>query len=133
VLEEVQRDFTPTVFSAAFVASVTADVITRWLTGQTPVFNAAMPPTPELAALPLFLVMGVVAGILGILYNRGLLASVDLFERTRRWPFGLQGVIVGAGVGVVAWFAPATVGGGYHLLDDVLAGKLTLSLLVGCF
>jgi len=36
VLEEVQRDFTPLVFSASFLAAVTADIVTRSLTDQLP-------------------------------------------------------------------------------------------------
>ena len=75
VLEEVQRDFTPGVFTAAFIASVTADVLTRLLLGQLPVFHVAALPPPLLSALPLFLVLGVIAGLLSVLFNRALLAS----------------------------------------------------------
>jgi CIC family chloride channel protein len=39
VLEELQRHFAPTLIGAAFIAAVTADVVTRLLTSQLPVFH----------------------------------------------------------------------------------------------
>jgi CIC family chloride channel protein len=36
VLEEVQRDFAPTIFTAVLIASVAADVVMRLLTGRFP-------------------------------------------------------------------------------------------------
>src|SRR5205807_1817289 len=68
VLEELRRDFAPGALTGAFVASVTADVVVRLLTGQSPVFHVASPPVPPLASLPLFLVLGAVAGLLGVLF-----------------------------------------------------------------
>jgi hypothetical protein len=58
VLEEVQRDFSPMIFSAAFIASVTADMVTQFLTDQLPVFHVATYPIPSLVALPAFLILG---------------------------------------------------------------------------
>src|SRR5919201_6267555 len=54
VLEELQGHFAPTVFGATFVAAVTADVVTRSLTDQLPVFHIATYPVPPLLALPAF-------------------------------------------------------------------------------
>jgi CIC family chloride channel protein len=133
VLEEVQRDFTPGVFTAAFIASVVADVVTRWLTGQLPVFHAGNPSTPPLTSLPAFLILGIVAGLLGVLFNRTLLGSLNLFQRLRRWPPGLTGAAVGAAVGLVAWFWPDVVGGGYRLLDQLLGGHTGALVLLAAF
>ena len=81
VLEELQRHFAPAVFGAAFVAAVTADVLTRSLTSQLPVFHVASAPTPPLVALPMFLGLGLLAGVLGVAFNRGLLKTLELFAR----------------------------------------------------
>ena len=40
VLEEMQRDFRPAVFGAAFVAAVSADVVARSVSGQLPVSHS---------------------------------------------------------------------------------------------
>lgn len=72
VLEELQRHFAPTVFGATFMAVLTADVVTRSLTSQLPVFHVASPPPQPLLALLVFLVLGLLTGVLGVAFNRGL-------------------------------------------------------------
>ncbi|MHB2016763.1 MAG: H(+)/Cl(-) exchange transporter ClcA [Candidatus Xenobia bacterium] len=115
-LEEVQRDFTPTFFTSALVASVTADVVTRVLTGQASVIPIPVYPAPPMQAMPAFLILGACAGILGVAYNRGLLASLNLFSRLR-WIRGSGGALVGIVIAIFAWIQPIVVGGGYTVLD----------------
>ncbi|MBI3910157.1 MAG: H(+)/Cl(-) exchange transporter ClcA [Armatimonadetes bacterium] len=133
VLEEVQRDFSPTVFAVSLVAAVTADVVTRLLTGQLPVFHIATFPAPPLSALPAFLALGLLAGVLGVAFNRALLGSLNLFARLRHWPAGLPAVLVGASVGLVGWFAPSALGGGQPLVEQVLTGNTLLHLILVWF
>ncbi len=130
VLEELRRDFAPGALTGAFVASVTADVVVRLLSGQSPVFHVTNPPVPPLASLPLFLILGAVAGLLGILFNRTLLASLRLFERTSRWPLGLPAALVGVAVAIVGWFAPEALGGGGPLVQDTLGGRMGVQALL---
>ena len=126
VLEEVQRDFRPAVFGAAFVAAAAADVVARSVSGQLPVFavpNYAMPP---LSALPAFALLGIVAGVLGVLFNRSLLATLNLAARfTGRWRF-MFCAAVGAIGGLVAWFYPIASGGGHDLAENVLRDRIHL-------
>src|SRR4051812_8161461 len=129
VLEELRRDFAPGALTGAFVASVTADIVVRLMTGQSPVFHIASPPVPPLNTLPLFLILGVVAGLLGVVFNRTLLGSLRLFERTSRWPFGLPAALVGIAVALVGWFAPDALGGGGRMVQATLAGQVGLSAL----
>lgn len=129
VLEELRRDFAPGALTAAFVASVTADVVARLLTGQLPVFHVAGSPAPPLSTLPLFLLIGLVVGLLGVVFNRALLASLRLFERAARWPIGLAAGLVGAGIGAIGWFAPEALGGGGPLVQATLGGRMGVGLL----
>jgi CIC family chloride channel protein len=126
VLEELRRDFAPGALTGAFVASVTADVVVRLLMGQSPVFHVQSPPTPPLADLPLFLLLGVFAGLLGVAFNRSLLASLNLFQRTARWPRGLPAALVGIAMGAAGWFLPGAVGGGGPLVQATLGGNMAL-------
>jgi chloride channel protein, CIC family len=136
VLEEVQRDFTPMVFAASFLAAVTADVVTRSLTDQLPIFHITAYPVPPLVTLPAFLVLGGLTGLLGVAFNRGLLGTLDLFARLGGWlsrwggwPLRLAGAWVGAVVGLVGWFVPPALGGGHGLVEAVLAGQVALALV----
>jgi CIC family chloride channel protein len=129
VLEELRRDFAPGALTGAFVASVTSDVVVRLLMGQSPVFHVSSPPVPPLACLPLFLILGVAAGLLGVAFNRTLLGTLRLFERTTRWPLGLPAALVGVAVALVGWFAPEVLGGGGPLVQDTLSGRIGLQAL----
>ena len=93
VLEEIQRDFRPAVFTSAFVACIVGDVMTRFLVGPFPTFRVASVPVPDLTTLPCFIILGIVAGLLGVAFNRGLLASLDFFEKLKRWPYGATGAL----------------------------------------
>jgi CIC family chloride channel protein len=129
VLEEVRRDFHPIVFGAAFVAAAVADIVSRLFSGAFPVFAVPNYPTPPLTSLPLFAILGILAGLFGVAFNRGLLGTMDLFSR---WPgksaLGVAAA-VGALTGIVSWFAPLAVGGGHTLAETVLAGEFALAAI----
>ena len=129
VLEEVQRDFSPGVFTAALIASGVADVVTRLMLGQLPVFHIRTVEIPALDLLPFALFLGVTAGVLGVVFNRSLVRSLDFFESFRPWPAWISGALVGGAVGIVALFSPIAVGGGNRLLEQTLSGELPLMTL----
>jgi len=133
VLEEVQRDFAQGVFAASLVASATADVTTRLLLGQLPVFHFEVSSIPPLQALPVSLVVGVAAGFLGVGFNRALVASLDAFESVKRWPLWVSAAGVGAVIALVGWFQPGVLGGGNRLVERTLAGEIAPGALAGFF
>lgn len=132
VLEEVQRDFSPGVFTATLIACGVADLTTRLALGQLPVFPVQTAAIPPLSSLPFAVLVGAIAGLLGVVFNRGLLATLDLFERAR-WPAWVSAALVGMLVGGVAIVAPGVVGGGHRLVERMLTGELPLMALSGFF
>ena len=52
------------------------------------------------ASWPLYLGLGVLAGLLAALYNRALLAAVAASDRLERWPVELRAGVIGAAVGI---------------------------------
>lgn len=129
VLEEMRRDFQPSVFSAAFVACIAGDVMTRVFVGPFPAFRVAQLPTPAVSSLPFFIVMGALAGLLGVAFNRSLIFSLNCFQKTRHWPRGLPAALVGAIIGAIGFFNPDLLGGGHHLAEETLAGRVALTAL----
>ncbi|HEY5080036.1 MAG TPA: chloride channel protein, partial [Opitutaceae bacterium] len=125
-LEELNGSFTPVVFVASFLAAVTADVVCRVVTGETPVFTLHGMPVPSLHALPVAVVLGAVAGLGGVVFNRSLLASLDLFDRLKRWPPFAVGALAGAIVGIAAWIYPGVSGSGAILSGRALAGEIAI-------
>jgi CIC family chloride channel protein len=136
-LEELNGSFTPVVFVASFLAAVSADVVCRVVTGETPVFMLRSMPVPTLHALPVCLVLGVIAGFAGVLFNKSLLLCLDLFDRLKSWPVPLTGACAGLVAGLAAWIYPAMSGSGALLSDRALSGEVAvkwmLLLLAGRF
>ncbi len=129
VLEEVQRDFHPMVFAAAFIAAVVADIVARLIAGSDPVFVIPSYPAPPIAALPFFALLGCLSAPLGVLFNRGLIAALDAFSRFKGKRALIPAAVIGGLIGIISWFSPMAVGGGHTLSEMALAGKLTLAVL----
>jgi CIC family chloride channel protein len=129
VLEELQRDFRPMIFGAAFIAAAAADVVSRLFSGQLPAFAAPAYPAPALSHLPIFAILGVLAGILGVGFNRGLIASLNLFGRIGPRYSVLKGVGIGAAAGLFTYFSPQLVGSGHSLAEAALGAKVALTFI----
>jgi CIC family chloride channel protein len=131
VLEELQGSFTPVVFVAAFLACVTADIVSRILVGENPVFPLFHLAAPTVRAIPLALVLGVICGFSGVLFNRALLKTLDFFERLNRWPPFWLGAAAGMIVGFASWLLPGVAGTGGIFVERALLGQVATHAILG--
>ncbi|SDS20035.1 H(+)/Cl(-) exchange transporter ClcA [Opitutus sp. GAS368] len=129
VLEELHGNFTPVMFVAAFLASVTGDIVARLLTDELPVFHLPGMTAPGMATLPWAAVLGVLAGGVGVLFNRCLLATLDLRDRVIKWPAFAVGAAAGLLVGLSGWLLPGLAGSGGPLVQLALSGRIALAML----
>lgn len=129
VLEEVRRDFQPIVFGAAFIAAVIADIIARIGSSQFPVFAVPSYAMQPLSSLPVFAILGIVAGLLGVLYNRSLLSISKLYKNIPRKYALIATAATGAAIGLVGWFSPVLIGSGFGLAESALKGEMILTLV----
>ena len=129
VLEELVRRFDTRVTIATLGASAGAIAVARVLLGDAPDFHVQPLPYPGFGTVAVHLALGVVAGFLGVVYNRALLATLAAMEQLRRWPVELRAALVGAAIGVISWFAPSWVGGGDAITQRTLAGTETVASL----
>ena len=129
VLEELVRRFDTRITIATLGASAGAIAVARVLLGDAPDFRVEPLPYPGFGTVAIHLALGVVAGFLGIVYNRALLATLAAIEQLHRWPVELRAALVGAAVGVTAWFAPGWVGGGDAITQRTLAGRESVAIL----
>jgi CIC family chloride channel protein len=129
VLEEIRRDFHPIVFGAAFLAAAIANIVVHLLLGSDPDLAVPSYATPPALSLPFFALLGILAGLLGVAFNKAILGLLDLFGRLKR-PWVLPAAAaVGAAVGLTSWFFPILVGGGHSLTEMTLAGKVGVALI----
>lgn len=129
VLEEVRRDFQPIVFGAAFIAAVVADIIARIASGQFPIFTVPSYPTPPLLSLGFFAILGIVAGLLGVIFNKSLLAMLGLYARIPSKYILPAIALIGGLVGLIGWYSPTLIGNGHHLAEMALRGEVLLAAI----
>ena len=87
-------------------------------------------PAPTLRALPVALVLGLACGLGGVVFNRCLLKSLDLFDRLRHWPAWAVGAMVGIGVGLAGWLYPGVAGSGAGLAERAVLGEIAVRWLL---
>ena len=129
VLEELVRRFDTRIAIATFGASAGAIAVARLFLGDKPDFHVEALPYPSFGTVPVHLVFGVLAGLLGVAYNRTLLGALAAAEKLGHWPVELRAAIVGAAVGMLAWFAPGLVGGGDGITQRTLSGSETVGMM----
>ncbi len=132
VLEELARRFDTRITIATLGASAGAIAVSRVFLGDQPDFHVGELPYHGFATVPMHLLLGVVAGLLGAAYNQTILGALAVTERFL-WPVELRAALIGAAVGLIAWFAPGLVGGGDALTQRTLAGTETILWLALVF
>jgi chloride channel protein, CIC family len=130
VVEELLHRFSARVFSAALVACISGTVVLRMVLGNAPDFGTPRIDIISAVVLPEYLLLGLLAGVVGVAFNVSLLWTLRLFDRAARWPRGAKGALVGAAAGLLAWFSPAAVGGGETLVQFAITGQAALSFII---
>src|SRR5215471_15716392 len=95
VLEELVRRFEAHIAIAALGASAAAIAVARVLLGDAPDFHVQTLDYAAAAIQPLFFILGAVAGLLAIAYNRALLATLATAERFGRVPVEVRAALIG--------------------------------------
>jgi CIC family chloride channel protein len=129
VLEELVRCFETRIAVAALGASATAIAVSRLFLGDMPDFSVDPLAFAGPQKTALFFLLGVFAGFLAVAYNRTLLGCLTLANRLGRWPVEVRAGLIGAAVGVLAWFLPHLVGGGDEVAQRTLTEPATLAFL----
>lgn len=137
-LEEVTKSWRLQAVLVSAFAAAAAVGTSRLVLGDHPDFVVPPVPAPELVWLPIFLVFGVLTGLLGAGYNLAVLWALDHLAAIRRIPTLAQAGTVGAIVGLLLCVAPLTVGDGDTLTQMLLGGHqfvllVTAALLAARF
>lgn len=134
VLEELIHRFERRVAIGALAMLATAIPVARLFIGDAPDFSVAPLSHYGAASVLLFFALGAVAGLLAVAYNRALLGALAVRDRLGLLA-ELRAALIGASVGILAWFAPELVGGGDQITQRALSGSdspaiVALALLI---
>jgi len=134
-VEEMRAQFKYGTYSVQAVAMAVfiAAVVVRLYMGQVPAINMSHFAAPPLKSLPLFLILGLIFGILGILFNRYLIIGLDFFSRTRKSGSTLLILLTGGVIGYLGSLWPQTTGSGDQTLLWAMQHSGAISLLILLF
>ena len=134
VLEELVRRYDTRITVTTLCASGSAIAVARLFLGNGPDFQLEPLPYSGFGTVPIFLVLGIVTGLMGVAYNHVLLGALTAAERLGRWLSGdARAATVGAVVGLIAWFGPGLVGGGDAITQRALAGGDSMTVVSAIF
>jgi len=134
-MELILRAWTAESFGMVVLSSVTASVVGRSVLGDTPFLVLPAFHVQHLVQYPLFAVLGVLAGLVGVGFSRVLYAVEDLCDWAWRGPEWARPAAGGLLLGAVLVALPQMYGVGYPVLGRAVAGgygaAFLLVLLVG--
>ncbi len=124
LFEFKSRSFIPLV-----IATVIATTMRIPLLGRGALFQVSIPDFGIPTALPFYLLLGLMCGLVAVGFSRALYLVEELFERLPIGEFW-HPVIGGLGLGLIGFFVPRVLGVGYDTILDILNNQLTLSVLL---
>ena len=128
VFEEINHGFDKTLVFIALVSAIVSDFISKMIFGQSTILNFPVLTIP-LPSYWILVVLGLVIGFLGYLYNVGMIKSSDIVANLRI-PSWLKFVLVFMVSGVVALLIPEISDGGHFMMDILDIAVPSLGVLV---
>lgn len=134
VIEEVARRVTARRLLVTLVAVATAMAVYRGYFGNEVEFDVSEFLPTSSAQYVIYALFGGVMGALGVAYNKSVLYGLNSFNNIAPSvsPIAKAGVI-GAAIGLLAYYQPHLVGGGELQANMVLAGEFGLGALLVLF
>ncbi|MEF1280688.1 H(+)/Cl(-) exchange transporter ClcA [Vibrio fortis] len=138
VVEEMRPQFRYSLISikAVIISAVSANIVFRSINGQSAVITMPQYQSPELSALWLFLLLGVLFGIFGVIFNKLITLSQDIFvaiHKNDRKRYLMTGTLLGGCFGLLLLYIPELTGGGIGIIPNVTHGDYSTNVLLLIF
>jgi CIC family chloride channel protein len=129
-LEEIIGDLNAGVIGPTVIASVTAVIVERSLLGNRALFRVPGYHLVKPSELLAYALLGVVGGVISLIFCKGLLMGRALFKKLPRSTLMFQPAIGGLIIGAIIIGFPEVMGVGYEYVDQALNGGLVLSTMM---
>ena len=138
IIEEMRPQFRYNLISikAVFTGVIMSSIVFRIFNGEGAVIEVGKFTNAPVNTLWLYLILGMIFGIIGPLFNSLILRTQDLFQRIHggnmtKWV--LVGGLLGGMCGVLGVIEPETSGGGFSLIPIAAAGNFSIGMLLFLF
>ncbi|AWZ05768.1 MULTISPECIES: chloride channel protein [unclassified Streptomyces] len=129
-MELILRDFTARGFAFVAVSSVTAAVIGRSVLGDERFLDLAPLGVEHLASYALYVLLGALAGIVGVVFTKVLYGVEDICDAVWRGPEWLRPAAGGILLGAILLALPEMYGVGYPVLGKAAVGGYAVGFLL---
>jgi CIC family chloride channel protein len=135
VFEEMRREikYTYIPVQSVLTASIASIITLRMTIGN----NISIPidslQIPNVDQLWIFFIFGIFFGLLGFVFNKYLIIFTTVISTLSSLKSSLLTLLIGAGVGLLLYFYPDSVGEGYSAISTALHNHLTIQALVILF
>lgn len=138
IIEEMRPQFKYNLISvkAVFIGVIMAAVVYYYFNGNQSILNVGKLRNAPLNTLWLYLILGVLFGFIGVIFNRFILTMQDFFVQfyqNSSIRIIIIGALLGGGCGVLALVFPQGVGGGNILIPQASFGLFSLQMLLFIF
>ena len=134
VLEELVNKFSASLLFPVLVATVTAASFARHYLGSNPSFilpNFTNGVTLE--NIPVCIILGIIAGVLGVAFSKVIFKNNELFENLKLLPNWAKPALAGFVIGIIGIFLPYILGSGNLSVDMLLAHKFSILMILVIF
>lgn len=121
-VEVIMIDLTVISLVPLLLASATAVVTSYLFLGQNVLYPFEVHQAFELADLPYYIVLGIVAGFVSVYFTKMYIFIASWFEKMNKQ--GSRIIIGGAGLGVLIFLFPSLYGEGYESINECLSGNV---------
>ncbi|MCY0900903.1 MAG: chloride channel protein [Firmicutes bacterium] len=131
-LEVILGSYSMGAIMPIFLSAVTGATVFDAIMGSQPPLQTAPFHVMHPIALLFMIVLGGIAGFIGLAYSRGLTWVEDVFHN---WtvPFWVKSTLGGLAVGALGLLFPQVLGVGYAGIHAALSGQLAIGLLLVLF
>ena len=129
IVEELLQDLSGMTLGTAIIASFIGGVISRLLGGGSLLLNLESikySTSFSIPEIPFFVLLGIFAGLLGALFNRGLIASIK-FYRSLHISLPLRVALAGLVSGIIMAMLPAYFRDNTGLREQIITGNANAS------
>jgi len=119
-LEELHKNFSTEVLLSSMSAAVASDFVSSYVFGLTPVFDVDVIGKLPLNRYWMVIILGLLLGALGVVYNRVLAFTQDMYAKIPNTPLRLALPYIC--IVILAILAPDILGSGHELVGKISDG-----------
>lgn len=138
ILEEMRPQFRYSLISikAVFIGVICASTVFRLFNGDMAVISVGKLSDAPVQTLWIYLLLGMVFGVVGVAFNRLIFLLQDAFNSIYQktiWRPVVIGAVLSGGCGVMTLLFPEGVGGGNQLIPEAALGSYSIQILMIIF